>query len=78
MIANGRSTMAANEADEKKFLTVSNSFRLLAKEPTDFGLLLNFISITRSNKIELIMMSLFLPAISRKYDLTNFKKRSMP
>ena len=70
--------MAASDADEKKFLTVSNSFKLLANEPTDFGLLLNFISITRSKRIELIMISLFLPAISRKYERTNFKNRSMP
>ena len=75
-IANGKSTSAVSVALVRNIRIASKSFRLLANDPTDLGCDAILRSITFSKIIEDIIMSLFLPALSKSIARVNFKKVS--
>ena len=64
-------------ADVKKFLITSKLLKLLANDPTDLGYIDIFKFIAFSKISDDIIISLFFPAISRRYALIFFKIKSI-
>ena len=64
--------------DVIKDLILSNSFKIFAIEPTEDGIDDIFKSKTLSKIKEDAIISVFLPAVSKKYVLKNFNTTSIP
>ena len=77
-IIKGKSINKDIVEDVIKDLILSNSFKIFAIEPTEDGIDDIFKSKTLSKIKEDAIISVFLPAVSKKYVLKNFNTTSIP